>query len=198
MASTSRSPPGDEPPDSVRSPGDRAQGRTRLGRLACDDEPGVPSRRTPTGRRSMPLASSPLRAMIQAITAFEFHISPVPISSVPRRAVEPALRCREPAAPRLRHRLCAAGCRQLQRDRGCARRARPEPRSGRSETAEPSGFSDGPLGDDATPLAAEIRGRSLLDHELLLREVDLQCGVIEVKARAVLDRRLSPLRTRGR
>jgi hypothetical protein len=54
---------------------------------ARDHKPSVPARHAPISRRLTDSVSIPLRAITQAITEFEFHISPVPSSTRPQTGV---------------------------------------------------------------------------------------------------------------
>jgi hypothetical protein len=122
----------------------------------------------------------PLRAITQAITEFEFHISPVRSSSRPHTGGR-NLRDQFEYAPRML--LVAA---QPPRAVHGLRNVGNVPVGPKTDLiAEDSKASrpaaaDGAFAHDTALAAAPVVDRRLLDHEPLLRDFDLQRGVVEV------------------
>jgi hypothetical protein len=109
-------------------------------------------------------ASSPLRAITQAITEFEFRISPVP-SSTPDRSGN--LRDHVEHAPGAIRITCQSqrALHRLGDVRDVSTEPQPDLVAKDPKSARPAA-ADGTTSDNAPLAAARVRGRRLLDHTL--------------------------------
>ena len=128
---------------------------------------------------------TPLRASTQAITEFEFHISPVASSSRPQTGVgtcaiveySPRTFFVVGHSPRAVYGL------------GDVRDMSTAPKTDLiAEDPKPAcpATADSAFGDDAPLLAAQVWDRSLLDHERPLSDFNLERRVVEITCRTPL------------
>jgi hypothetical protein len=151
-----------------------------------------PGARPPTGG-SNPSVSMPARARSHEISEFEFHISPVRSSSRPHTGVGT-----EGARSRTRCARTTSVATRTGPDTAWARSGMEPPRQrrisyrkcrNRPEPAHP----DRPPGHDPAFFPSQVQDRRALDDESVVREPDLQRGVVEIQSRAMLDKRLQRL-----
>jgi hypothetical protein len=160
----------------VLPPPDRRSNR-ELGRRGEAPTHRCQCRRVPEATRSPSLSSTSHR--------FPAHPDPTRVSG--RRAPdrERAGRERRPSPP---------GPDPTPRgpDRGWSLPANDGSRIGMPESAEPA-HPDRPPGHNPAFFPSQVQDRRALDDESVLREPDLQRGVVEIQSRAMLDKRLQRL-----